>query len=161
MNRPLKPKYLPKNILAIVLVAVLSLSLSCKKKDEGPEPASGKNVKLTITINGAIDPDFISFVAVGGTYSNPQNSTVWKLNSATQNNQQGVALDRDDFTSGTTTHVIESVAPLDIVNVGIQCLAFNHTYTVSYKAEINGKVITNDENVTVAENKDYSKDYSY
>jgi len=146
-------------LMGIVLMAGLS---ACSKSHDDAAPANnGKTAKFTVSVNGASSSAYVSFVMVGiGTDIN--NSTVWKVNGVTQNNEKTVSLGLNNFTGSTQTYVIESVTPLQAISVGVQCLSTaNAPYTISYKAEINGKVTTDNQNVTVTNNADFTHDYSY
>lgn len=151
---------------AIVLCTLLFGAMSSCSSDDGGNPTipggDGKQYKFTITLNGVTSNDFISFVAVGSALSSPTESTIWKINGATQTNESAVSLDKNDFTGSTKTYVIESVTPLRMASVGMQFLASgDNTFTVNYKAEINGQVVKEDSNVTVTTTNDYTHNYSY
>ncbi|MCZ4243514.1 hypothetical protein [Pedobacter punctiformis] len=147
-------------LLSLSLILFVTLLFSCKKDSNDSPGTTGKNVKFTITVNGVSGADdYASFVIVGADLKNTK--TLWKVNGVTKNNETSVSLGEDDFTGSTKTYVVESVTPLDVVGTSIQCLNFNGPYTISYKAEVNGKVITNDQNVTVDVNKDYTHRYDY
>ncbi|GAA4303098.1 hypothetical protein [Compostibacter hankyongensis] len=150
-----------KSLIALCCIAAIGLLASCSKDKDKPETPDGKTAKFTVTIQGDINPDDVSmsFVFVGVTNNN--DKTLWKLNGATQNNEQGVSLDENNFTGSTKTYVIESVRSLDVVKATIQCFNFGQPYKVSFKAEINGKVITDDKDVTVQEGKDYTHAFDY
>lgn len=141
--------------------AAICLLLSCSKDStKVPGAPTGKAAKFTITVNGALHSDYLTFVFAG--VSSTSNTTVWKVNGVTQNNQQGITLDQDDFTGNVTTYVVETVMPVEAIAASIQCLAYgDRNYTVSYKAEIDGVVKNNDENITVAEHQDYTHQFSY
>jgi len=151
---------------AIVLFAmILGTITSCSSDDGGDSTipgGEGKNVKFTITINGSTENDFISFVAVGSALSSPTESTIWKLNGTTRTNESAISLNKNDFTGATKTYVVESVTPLRLANVGMQFLAAgDNVYTISYKAEINGQVVKEENNVAVTGTADYTHDFTY
>lgn len=150
---------------AIVLCTLFFGALSSCSSDDGGSTVpggEGKQVKLTITIDGATSEDYISFVSVGSALSNPSENTIWKVNGVTKTNEMAVSLGKNDFIGSTKTYVIESVTPLRLATVGMQFLAPGSTsYTISYKAEINGQVVKEDNNVTVTSTNDYTHDYSY
>lgn len=151
---------------AIVLFAMLlGAFTSCSSDDNGGGSApggEGKQVKLTITVNGVVPDDYLSFVAVGSALSNPSESTIWKVNGTTQSNESAVSFGKNDFTGSTKTYVVESVAPLRMAHVGMQFLATGtRSYTFSYKAEINGQVVKEENNVAVTATADYTHDYTY
>ena len=153
-----------KRAALVACTMIMGLFASCSDDDGGTasNPANGKNVKLTITIDGAVDSDYISFVAVGSAASSPSETTVWKVNGVTLTNEQGVSLGENDFTGPTKTYVIESVTGLSAVSVGMQFLtAPERSYTFSYKAEVNGQVVKEENGVQVTSNNDYTHDYSY
>lgn len=142
------------------LALVLSLLFSCKKDSETTPAKSGKTAKFTITANGVnASDDYVSFVIVGG--DTKGTKTIWKVNGVTRNNEAAISLGKDDFTGSTKTYVIETVLPVDIITASVQCINFNASYQISYKAEIDGKVVTNDEGVTVDVNKDYTHKFDY
>jgi len=153
-----------KKMALILCTIALGLFTSCSDDDGGntTNPANGKNVKLTITVNGAADSDYLSFVAVGSAASNPSENTVWKVNGTTLTNEVAVSLGENEFTGNIQTYVIESVTPLSTVSVGMQFLTSpDRSYTISYKAEINGEVVKQDNNVQVTSDNDYTHDYTY
>ncbi|QDW26855.1 hypothetical protein FFJ24_019310 [Pedobacter sp. KBS0701] len=149
-----------KNSKLLSIVLVLALLFSCKKDSETTPAANGKTAKFTITANGVnSSDDYVSFVIVGG--DTKGTKTIWKVNGVTRNNEAAISLGKDDFTGSTKTYVIETVLPVDVITAGVQCINFNASYQISYKAEINGKVITNDDGVTVDVNKDYTHQFDY
>lgn len=153
-----------KKMALILCTVAIGLFTSCSDDDGGStaNPTNGKNVKLTITVNGAADSDYLSFVAVGSAASNPSESTVWKVNGTTLTNESAVSLGENEFTGSTKTYVIESVTPLSVVSVGMQFLTSpDRSYTFSYKAEINGEVVKQENNVQVTSDNDYTHDYTY
>jgi hypothetical protein len=157
----MKTKRLKNIALSIFsLFVAATLLVSCSKSNSNPTPAnSGKTAKFTITVGGAIqDSPFndITLIITGGTLKG--DNTIWKLNGATQNNAPVVSLTNQNFTGTTKTYVIESVLPLngDIL-ASLQCLNNStNTYTVSFTAEINGKVVENDQNVAVSKGHNYT-----
>ncbi|MDT3405287.1 hypothetical protein [Mucilaginibacter terrae] len=157
-------KHLSKKLVAAIALVVLIAGLtSCGKKDsDDSTPASGdRTAKFTITVTGATESAYLSFVMVGLT-NNPSESTVWKVNGEVQNNQSGVSLGKNNFSGSTKTYVIESIKPLSNISAGIQCLSpGNETYKVSYKAEINGVVKEDLKDFTVSKATDLTRDYTY
>jgi len=149
---------------AIICIALLTSLSSCSKKNDdpgSPETPKGKNAKFTISVTGAPESAYISFV-IAGSGSDLSKTTIWKTNNVTQNNEQVVSLGRNDFTGSTKTYIIESVIPLQAISVGVQCLSpANVPYTISYKAEINGEVKADNQNVQVTNNNDFTHDYTY
>ena len=163
MKKENRTAFLRSTVIAMCTLFFGAFS-SCSSDDGGSTTVPGgvgKQVKLTITIDGATSEDYISFVSVGSALSNPSENTLWKVNGVTKTNEIGVSLGKNDFIGSTKTYVIESVTPLSLATVGMQFLAPGNTsYTISYKAEINGQVVK-DNNVTVTSTNDYTHDYSY
>lgn len=155
--------FLKRATVLTSLLLVTLLSISCKSDDggSGGNP-NEKNIKLTITTNGVTSEDFAIFTATGSVAKNPMEGTIWKLNGTVQSNEPIVSLDSKNFAGGVKTFVIESASPLALAQVGIQFSASEkRTYTVSYKAEVNGKVVKEDNNITVNKDKEYSHIFSY
>ena len=148
-----------------VLLPILTLSLvfSCSSDDdEEIVEQNGKNYKFTVTANNVDEQDYLSFVFVGSDLNN--SNTIWKINGVTQDNETGVSLGKNDFIGGTKTYVIESTKPLRLVTAGIQCInpgSNNASFTVSYKAEIDGEVVRNDQNIVVSSGSDYSHNFTF
>ena len=147
----------------IICISILSVFASCSKKDD-PEvsPADGRNAKFTFTVTGAPSSAYISFVAAG-VGNDPADATVWKINGVTQSSQAAVSLGLNDFTGGTQTYVVESTKPLRAISAGAQCLspAADRPYTISFKAEINGEVKVNEQNIIVSRDKDFTHNYTF
>lgn len=156
--------FLRKISTAIICMTLLTGLSSCSKKNDNtgaPDTSKGKTAKFTVTVTGAPESAYVSFV-VAGIGTEVSNTTVWKLNNVTQNNEQAVSLGRNNFTGSTQTYVIESVIPLQAISVGVQCLSpADVPYTISYKAEINGEVKADNKNVQVTKASDFTHDYTY
>lgn len=158
-------KNLKKLLLVLLPILTLSLVFSCSNDDDDYDDTidqDRKNMKFTVTVDGVDEQDYVSFVFVGADLNN--SNTVWKVNGATQNNETAISLDKNDFIGSTKTYVIESTTPLRLVTTSSQCLnpgANNPSFKVSFKAEVNGKVVTNDENFTVTSTSDYTHKYDY
>ena len=159
-------KNFKKLLLVFLPILTLSLVFSCSNDDDDDydngNDQENKNIKFTVTVNDVEEQDYVSFVFVGSDYDN--SKTVWKINGVTQNNENAISLDKNDFLGSTKTYVIESTKPLRLITTSSQCLnpgANNPSFKVSFKAEVNGKVVTNDENFTVTSTSDYSHKYDY
>jgi len=142
-----------------LLASVLFFTSCGKDKDTAPDINGVKSAKFTITVNGAAAEDYVSFVFASTTVNG--SSTIWKVNGQVRENEQAVSLDQGDFGTGSKTIVIEATQAVPAISVGIQCLNFNANYTVTYKAEINGKVVNDEQNVTVTAAADFTHDYDY
>ncbi|WP_316846054.1 hypothetical protein [Pedobacter psychrodurus] len=156
-------KNFKKVIFTILPLLALTLLFSCKKDDpETPAGTEGKNFKFTVTVNGVEDQDYVSFVFVGATLDNAK--TIWKVNGVTKSNETAISLGKNDFIGATKTYIIESTTPLRLVTTSQQCLnpgATNPSYKVSFKAEVDGEVVTNDQNFNVTYTTDYTHKYDY
>lgn len=157
-------KNLKKLLLVLLPVLILSLVFSCSNDDDDYDDGdqNKKNMKFTVTVDGVEEQDYVSFIFVGADQNN--SNTVWKINGVTQNNETAISLGENDFLGGTKTYVIESTTPLRLATTSMQCLnpgADNPSFKVSFKAEVNGKVVTNDENFTVTSTSDYTHKYDY
>lgn len=166
-DRTLIKKNIMKNFkkLLLVLLPILAITVifSCSSDDDdemvGPNE---KNFKFTVTANNVDEQDYLSFVFVGSDLNN--SNTIWKINGVTQDNESGVSLGKNDFMGGTKTYVIESTKPLRLATTGIQCInpgSSNPSFTVSYKAEINGEVVKDDQNIVVKNGSDYTHNFTY
>jgi len=146
-------------LLGILLVTCFA---ACKKSDHNnPSTPSGKNAKFTFTVSGVTSSDYVSFVAAGSTGSLNSN-TSWKVNGVARNNEDAISLGTKDFLNGTTTYVIETATPLMAMSIGIQCLALtSHNYTITYTAEVDGQIKTNEQSITVSNGQDYTRNFSY
>ncbi|RYD75698.1 MAG: hypothetical protein EOP55_12980 [Sphingobacteriales bacterium] len=156
-------KNLKKVLFTILPLLTLTILFSCKKEsNEMPTDTENKNFKFTVTVDGVEEQDYVSFVFVGGSLDNAK--TIWKVNGVTKNNETAISLGKNDFLGATKTYVIESTIPLRLVTTSQQCLnpgATNPSFKVSYKAEVNGQVVTNDQNFTVTSTTDYTHKYDY
>lgn len=155
----LKRKSFKTWTIACCCIAALSMMISCSKSNTPPR-AQGETAQFTITITGATSQDAVSVALVG--VAGNQSKTIWKVNGVVQDNQTSLSLTEDQFTGNTQTYVIESTTPLQTIALDISCLGSStHNYTLSYKAVINGQVKNNEQNITVSNNNDYNKDFSY
>ncbi|WLD23393.1 hypothetical protein NU10_11840 [Flavobacterium dauae] len=116
-------------------------------------------MKFTITINGVIPDDYISFVVAGGAVN---TNTIWKVNGTERPNENAISLNDESFSGSVKTYVIETTTPIQAASLSMQFIPFtNNSITYSYKAEINGNVVKDEQNVTVANPNSYSVQYSY
>jgi len=156
-------KNLKKVLFSILPVLMLTMVVSCKKdSNETPGDSENKNIKFTVTVDGAEEQDYVSFVFVGASSNN--SNTIWKVNGVTRNNETAISLGENDFLGGTKTYVIESTTPLRLVTTSQQCLnpgATNPSFKVSFKTEVNGVVVTDDKDFVVTATSDYTHKYDY
>jgi hypothetical protein len=138
------------------LILIPALFTRCSDKEDLP---NGKSYKFTITVNNVMAEDRAQFLIVGGSPSG--DATMWKVNGATRNNEQGVGFNTVDFSGATKTYVIESARSLTNVQVSIQCINFNTPFTYSYKAEVNGAVKHDQKDITMVEGAPFSTTYTY
>jgi hypothetical protein len=164
MKKRLLPQFSLKNITLLLSLTAVCFVLSCSKNSTSPVPSlpKGKTAKFTISVNGATNDDYISFVFSGASNDVSGSTTIWKVNGVTQENEQAISFAKNDFTGSTKTYVIESTTPLAAIATSVQCISTSTTsYTISYKAEIDGQVSGDYQNITVAENQDYTHQFNY
>ena len=150
-------------LLSLCLATLISfISTGCSDKDD---PPNNKKItmKFTFTVTGSDANDRISFQLQAGNHDASQyGSPVWKINGVTQGNENSVSIDQQDFAGSTKTYVVETVKPFDF---GYLIVDYSNTdpgpFTISYKAEINGKVETNVENLVVNTGQSDIRDLSY
>lgn len=158
-----------KIFLLPVLTAMAALTLSSCSKDGGtnnpaiPDMDKVKTAKITITVTGAEDDDYVSFVMVGGAANG--NATVWKVNGDIMNNQSSVSLGEQDFTT-TTTYTIELTKPVSVIDFGYQCINYNGLdstvpLSFTYKVVVNGEVENEGTKVLGQDGAEDSNDFTY
>jgi hypothetical protein len=155
-----KPKT-KKIISTFLMLAIAGAVFSACSKDDDPADAKA-NMKFTITVNGADSNDQIDFLVSAGNHDASQyGSTVWKKNGSSEGNANTSSLGVGDFTGNTKTYVFETVKPFNFSSLHVAISNFDGApISVSYKAEVNGSVET-DENKTYAAGQTFIKDYSY
>ncbi|MBS0030375.1 hypothetical protein ACTJJ0_25910 [Chitinophaga sp. 22321] len=152
-------------IVNLCLAAIASLVFTgCGSKDD-PKPAGkGKiNMKFTVTVQNAAAAGQVDFQVMAANHDASQyGAPVWKMNGVTQNNEQAIIISKGSFTGSTKTYVFETVKAFDFGKLGVTCSAVDGgVVTLSYKAEVDGKVETSVENVAVTSAQIYIKDFSY
>lgn len=154
-----------KNFIGLCTLAVLTsaLFINCSSSDDSTDPVipgiEGKNMKFTITINNVTMDDYISFVVASSSFN---TNTIWRVNGAERSNENAISLDKQSFSGTTKTYVIESTVALPAASLGMQFIPFNNkSITYSYKAEINGKVVKDEQNVTITNPNSHTAQYSY
>lgn len=143
----------------IVLLLVFVPLLFSRCSDKGDDLPKEKSYRFTITVNGAVASDRAQFMIVGG--SPGGETTMWKVNGVTRNNEQGVGFNTVDFAGSTKTYVIESVKPLTHAQVSVQFINFDAPFTYSYKAEVNNSAKHDQKDIVVAEGAPFSTTYTY
>lgn len=150
-------------ILGLCLVTMISfISTGCSDKDD-PKP-SKISMKFTLTVTGANLDDQIDFAVGGGNHNASQyGSAIWKVNGESQGNETSIILDEQKFSGSTKTYIVETINPLDFGSLSVD---YSNTegggpITISYKAEIDGKVETNVENLVVAVGQSQTKNFTY
>lgn len=158
-------KSISKKSLSTVMVISLSVLLlaSCKKKsDDNPNSGNKISMKMTITVTGADQNDQVDFqVAAGNHDASQYGAPVWTMNGTSQGNQNSIIIDEKSFLGTTKTYVFETVKPFDFGELSISVSNLEGgPITASYKAEVNGKVETN-ENIVVAVDQSQNKRFTY
>jgi len=151
-------------IVNLCLAALASLVFTgCGSKDD-PKPSKAKiNMKFTITVPNAAAASQIDVQVSAANHDASQyGAPVWKMNGVTQNNEHSILIDERNFAGATKTYVFETVKAFDFGNLSVSCTASDGAAVkLSYKAEIDGKVETNVENLTVAAGQSINKDFTY
>lgn len=150
--------------LCLLLIAGL-LTTACKKDKDKQDTPSGTRVqmKFTLKVTGADANDVLGFqVAAGNGDASQYGAPVWKVNGTTQGNESVLEFKTQDFIGGTKTIVVESVKGFDFGSLNVYCANGDaNSLTVSYKAEIDGHVETNAENVAIVNGTTHIKDFTY
>ncbi|MCA6066613.1 hypothetical protein JI747_005445 [Chryseobacterium sp. RG1] len=150
-----------KKILFILsLFSLFVLFSSCSGGDDDTA-TNTNNYKITVTLVGVGNEDFVSIVAVSQTLGGKFD--VWKVNNVVKTGESSVSLDKADFIGGTTTYVIETTEPvaygiandIQVINSGAGA-----NISVSYKIEKDNTVVIN-ENTSVANGSDFTKNYKF
>ena len=153
-----------KNFIGLCTLAVVTSALfvNCSSSDDGTPVIPGietKSMKFTITIDNVTMDDYISFVAVSSSFN---TNTIWKVNGTERSNETGISLDKQSFVGSTKTYVIESIAPLPAASLSMQFIPFtDKSITYSYKAEVNGTVVKDEQNITVTNPSSHTAQYTY
>jgi hypothetical protein len=154
-----------KQLIAGVCFAVLACvtGTGCSKDDK---PGTNKKIsmKFTVTVNGASSDDQVDFQFGAGNHDASQyGGVVWKINGVAQGNENVIALDEQKFLGSTKTYVVETVTGFNFGNLVVRYsnAPGGSPLTISYKAEIDGKVQTNVETLSVAAGQSDNKNYTY
>ncbi|WP_118950340.1 hypothetical protein [Taibaiella helva] len=150
-----------KTLLHLGILAACALTLgSCSKDDNPVVPSANKNIKFTFSTPGVKDAegDVVHFTVVGS--NSTLNATLWKVNGQVRSNEQGFLISEAELEAGGT-FVVESVTPLFNASMSISAQNFGATsYTLKYKAEVNGTV-QNDITENIVSSNAFIKDFSY
>lgn len=153
-----------KNIVwGLCLAAMASVVFTgCSKKDD-PAPANKITIKYTVTATGVTANDNIDVWAGAGNHDASQyGASVWKINGVDQGNADDVNIDQEKFLGTTKTYVFETVKPFDFGSLKVHVTNMDGAPIIlSYKAETNGAVQTNEQNRSIAAGASYDKDYTY
>lgn len=149
-------------IIALSFLLFTVLITGCKK-DKDPKADSKISMKVTMTVTGADAGDQTDFRVTAGNHDASQyGAPVWKLNGTTQGNESVILMDVQRFTGSTKTYTLETVKPFDFGGFAIYISnSDGAALTVSYKAEINGKVETSAENLVISAGQSHSKNFTY
>lgn len=143
-----------------LFVATL-LIISCSNDDDNT--INGNNYKITVTLNNVNETDdFVSVVAVGANITENNNSPMWRINNIDRPAAvRSVSFGDTDFTGGTVTYLIETINPIDILEIGVQIINYGEDLTGSFKVEKNGTIQINETINLVGDNTDFTEDYSF
>jgi len=149
----------------LLAAATILCAASCRKHDVTVDSTKYQSVKFTITITGIDKTKNDPFIYIVFDGADAKGSdTRWKVNGVTKKNEPGVGLGELDFLGDTHTYVLESLVPMTGIEALVTCEEDNEgvpPYKMSFKAEIGGKVITDDQNVSISVDHPYDHDYAY
>ncbi|WP_449436090.1 hypothetical protein [Pedobacter steynii] len=131
-----------KNVMMLACgIAALTILFSCKKKDGGDGPSSGKKAKITLTLSSDFKKAESDKFDVTLVASKTNGSTVdWNVDGVLVKGAS-LNLGTDNFNGGKTI-VIESADSFYTGALIFGGFEFGATpFTVTYKVEVNGKVI--------------------
>ena len=157
-------KILKRILILTTVFGSLSLGLTNCSSDDNNDGIPGlnlKKMKLTVTVNGVQENDIVTFNATTTSVYNDQ-PVLWKVNGADKPNEPIVNLDQQNFLGSTKTYVIESAVDLPAANVMLYIAPYtDHLLTYSYKAEVNGNVVKDEQNIPITNPNTFSVTYTY
>ncbi|HVI48985.1 MAG TPA: hypothetical protein VM802_29230 [Chitinophaga sp.] len=147
-------------VATMLLLAATVFTACSKSKDDNPGPGpSGHQLKVTITTTDLKpqEGDALSFLFVG---SNLDGSTIdWKVDGQLKSNQTGITLEADVLSSGKQI-TVESAKSFAKAGIIINGGNRGTPYKFSYKVELDGKEVNNEQNITVSTNI-FSRPHDY
>lgn len=138
-------KIVLRSVMLLMVVGLVFGISSCRGDDNSPQPGvpSGKNYKVTLTLDGFDTNDYVSFSLAGS--NSKADTNLWKMKGVTQAGQLGIGLQNDNFTGSTKTYVLESNFNLISVAAGLSVTNFGtNTITGVLKIERDGSVVVNE-----------------
>jgi len=151
-----------KHTVSILLLVSCLFIASCSKDDQTPRR---NTYKVTATLTGIEDwsdthpGDYISVTVAGNNTDASAGNTLWTVNGQTMTGEVALGLDRADFMANSTL-TVESINPLDFMQVSIQFLNYKSNLTYQVQIEKNGKIEI-DESGTLTDGADFTKNYSF
>lgn len=142
----------------LFITAVLFTIASCSSDDDSGGTPDGKHIKITVQATGLNTDEMDNLlVAVAGSNASTSESTIWKINGVTQNNQMAVSLsDSDTEIQNGEVVVIETISSVITGTGSFQVINFDTPFNFKYKAEVNGEVVVNiDETITDNRHEQY------
>lgn len=155
------PHMKTRKLLGINLILLTLLVLpGCGDGQDGS--TSGATYRITLTLQD-VNPqdDFVSFTAVVNNQSGMITYPAWRLNNVSQGNLQTISLDKNDFSGGTTSYVIETVDPVQIFTSGIQIINYGSPLSGAILIQKDGVVVVDETIDLVGDNTDFTYDYSF
>lgn len=159
----MKTNKVKRIIFSLCLVTIAGFGFTGCSDDDKPANNAKINMKFTVKVTGADANDQITFQAGAGNHDASQyGAPVWKINGITQGNENNVMLDEDDFLGSTKQYVVETVKPYNFGSLIVSYMNFDGgPITLSYKAEVDGKVETNIENLVITAGQSDIKNLTY
>ena len=146
-------------MLLMALGLVFGISSCSRDDDSDGSTTDGNMYKITITLNGVDDNDFVSLAAAASDAA--ASTSVWKINGVTQNGQIGVGLNETNFTGSTKTYVLETNFKVIALAAGGQIINYGGAITGSYKIEKNGKEEVNETINLATDGANWSKQFNF
>ena len=143
-------------ILIFILVAGF-FATACSKDDDKPRR---NTYRVTITLENVEAIDIAIFTLGGGNYDGSDGNTLWRVNGQTRTGETHIGFGDTDFMNGTTTYVIESINPLDLLVAGLNLSNNNGEMPYSLVIEKNGNTELN-ESGTLADGESFNRNYNF
>ncbi|NSL86092.1 hypothetical protein [Chitinophaga solisilvae] len=156
-------KHFIYSLCLTALAGILFTGCGGKKDDPAPQNYGKISLKITVTVTGADQMDQVDLgISAGNHDASQYGEPVWKINGVTQGNENVILWDEKKFFGSTKTYVFETVRPYNFGGLSVSYSNQEGTpITLSYKAEVDGKVETNVQNQVIAVGQSQSHNYKY
>ncbi|MBZ4189404.1 hypothetical protein [Niabella beijingensis] len=150
-----------KIYLFMTVIALPALFSSCGKDKSTADDNKIKTAKFTFTVTGAANGSVVSISASGNNTAG--KTAIWKVNGQIRSGEDAIVLNAANFTGNTKTYVLEITEPLFKIGINLAGeLAESGTpFKISYRAEVNGNTVKDEQSVTVDQTHGYLRMYTY